>query len=139
MTNKDETKCFIKCSDGKRIVTLRITEEYLVQEWNCGSDVARRHWNLKNLSPMPDYSQGRGKDFTLYGIITIAVLALSVCLFFSSLNRYVPLLSPFVGIAGLFLFYKTIEHGKVRKWTIFQIMMAEPQRISPIRDVVKKT
>ena len=44
----------------------------------------------------------------------------SVCIFFSSINLYIPLLAPFLGAAGLFLLYKTVDYGKFRKWTVFK-------------------
>jgi hypothetical protein len=54
---KEEIKCSIKCSDGNRVITFKITGERLIEEWRAGMDSGSRYWNLKNLSPILDYYQ----------------------------------------------------------------------------------
>ncbi len=118
MENKEEIKCSIKCSDGYRILTFKITEQYLIEEWKSGLDSGSRYWNLKNLSPILDYYQGHSNHYESYLLYTISVFALSICIFFSSIHQYIPLLAPCFGAAGFYLLYMTVNYGKFRKWSI---------------------
>jgi len=120
MENKEEIKCSIKCAEDNRVITFKITEQYLIEEWKSGLDSGSRYWKLENLSPIVDHYQGHSKQFEQFAIITVSVLALSACIYFSLIHKYIPLLAPFLGIAGLILLYKTVDYGKFRQWTVFR-------------------
>lgn len=75
MENEEEIKCSIKCSEGNRIITFKITEQCLIEEWRSGLESGRRYWDLKNLFPIIDYYQGCSSQFERYVIYTISVLA----------------------------------------------------------------
>ena len=81
---------------------------------------SRRHWHLKNLSAKVDYSRGRGRHCSSFWIATIIALGLAIVLFFSSLNRHVPLLAPLTALIGFSLMYKAIRRSKVETWTIIR-------------------
>jgi hypothetical protein len=120
MAEKSEDKCEIKCSKGKHMFTLVIDDQFLVQEWKNGVDESRRHWHLKNLSAKVDYSRGRDRHCSSFWIATVIILALAIVLFFSSLNRYIPLLAPFTALIGFNLMCKAIRRSKIQKWTILR-------------------
>ncbi|MDH4240725.1 MAG: hypothetical protein OEW48_14290 [Phycisphaerae bacterium] len=120
MAEKSEDKCVIEWSSGKHTFTLKIDDQYLVQEWKHGADASRRHWQLKHLSPKIDYSRGREKDCFRFWIATVITLALAASLFFSSINRHIPLLSPLIALIGLHLMGKAIRRSKVKTWTVIQ-------------------
>ncbi|MHC4693247.1 MAG: hypothetical protein ACYS67_10945 [Planctomycetota bacterium] len=120
MAEKSEDKCIIKWSRGKHMFTITIDDQFLVEEWVHGVDTSRRHWHLKNLSSKIDYSQGREKDCSSFWVATMIILALAIVLFFSSLNRHIPLLAPLIALIGFILMYKAIRRSKIKKWTILR-------------------
>lgn len=120
MTEKSEDKCEIKWSRGKQMFTLAIDDQFLVEEWKNGADESRRHWHLKNLSAKIDYSRGRDRDCSSFWIASVIVLGLAIALFFSSLNRHVPLLAPLIALIGFNIMYKAIRLSKVKTWTIIR-------------------
>lgn len=120
MAEKSEDKCEIKWSKGKQMFTLVIDDQFLVQEWKNGADESRRHWHLKNLSAKVDYSRGRDRHCSSLWAATVIVLGLAIVLFFSNLNRHVPLLAPLIALIGFNLMYKAIRLSKVKTWTIIR-------------------
>ena len=120
MTEKSEDECKIKWAKGKQMFTLAIDDQFLVQEWKSGVDEGRRHWHLKNLSAKVDYSRGRHRHCSSLWAATVIDLGVAIVLFFSSLNRHVPLLAPIMALIGFILMYKAIRRSKVETWTIIQ-------------------
>lgn len=120
MAKKNKDRCVINLSRGKHVFTITIDDQYLVEEWRHGVDAKRRHWYLKNLSPKIDYARGRERNCFSFWVATLIVLALAIALFFSSLNRHIPLLLPLIALIGLNLLYKAIRKSKVHRWTILR-------------------
>ncbi len=120
MAEKSEDKCEIKWSKGKQMFALVIDDQFLVQEWKSGVDEGRRHWHLKNLSAKVDYSRGRERRCSSLWAATVIFLGVAIVLYFSSLNRHVPLLAPLMVFIGFILMYKAIRLSKVETWTIIQ-------------------
>jgi hypothetical protein len=120
MAEKIEDKCVIKLSKGKHTFTIIIDDQFLVEERRHGVYVSRRHWHLKNLSSKIDYKQGRERNCSSFWIAAMIILALAIALYFSSLNRHIPLLAPLIAFIGFILMYKAIRRSKIQKWTILR-------------------
>ncbi len=103
MTEEENATARITCSVGKSVVTLTVTDEYLIQDSEDKRHSCRTHWRLEQLSPLVDTVYARKPVFT-DAVLTVALcLGFAISQFHSSMNVEAHVLGAGLFVSGLLL------------------------------------
>lgn len=96
-----------------------LTDDELIMEWDAPNNKGHKGWHFDYLSSNIGHSVERPRGFKEGIIGGIVLMAITIILYFSKVNQYIPLLTPALAIVSVGIFLNGIRKYKITRWTVF--------------------
>ena len=120
MNEEERTLCSVQSTSWPWHYTFTLTTETLIKDWTRPADTGNgsQRYSLADLSPrighQMEFGNGSQPLLRKAGLF----LACSTCVFFSQFNNQIPLLAPFLAVAGFWALIAGACRLKQYHWTI---------------------
>jgi len=122
MDKNGETLCTVKATDWPWRYTFILTPDAVIRQWSTPGDgsTGENRYPLDSLSCRLSYRSEFGSGGWAHFRKAALLIACGVCVYFSDINRSIPLLAPFLALPGLAFLVRGAARLRQFTWTVIE-------------------